>query len=927
MLLATKLFNPAIHAAFVGRPRLLEKLQSGLTCRLTLVAAPAGFGKSTLVSSWLQAQCMPNGWLSLDEADNDPVRFLTYLHAALQSAARELASENSPNASTALPSLTSLPSMAALLQRTPPPSTEMLITALINDLAALPARCVLVLDDYHQIHTQSIHEALIFLLENAPPTFHLILISRADPPFPLARWRVRREINEIRADDLRFQVEEAATLLNSHMGLALTPRQIEELERRTEGWIAALQLAILSMQNRDDLAGFIDSFRGSHHFVLDYLTDEVLHKQPVSRRDFLLRTSILERFGAPLCAALLAANDAVNPDLIQRAQTELEALDQANLFVIALDDERRWYRYHHLFAEFLRKRLADQLPPAEQQTLYQRAAIWCDRQGQDEEAIRYALQSEDSTLIVTLIGKYVQIAMGRSELHKILHWFEALSRAGIALTPRFKIWRAWAMLFSGEPEKLAALISELETLAEDSLPGSDLAKRGITGNLAALRGWLALFRGKPAQTVDLVALALEALPPDELYIRGNCYLNLGYAQLMLGNLRGAVQSLREGLAIAESSGHLITAVFARTYLANAQAQQGDLYAAERGYQHAIAQTSEAHQHDSAATGIAYIGLSQLLREWHRLDESAALIERACEMLQQSRNDAMLNEALSAKARTQVALGQIEAALATLDQSNEIARASGQTMQPAISSAHRAWIHLRFGDAEVAYRWAAEQTPPQPHSLALDGYRTALLLGGIWGIESPAQAQRACEMLRWVWENAKANGYAGVMLQVTLLQAVACQTAGELEMALSHLTDALTQAESQGYIYQFVSIGAPMQQLLAQALQRGLFPDYVCNLLAAFPSSEPPIPAIAAPETLETGDSARPPQPLFEPLSERELEVLALLAQGCSNAEIAERLIITVGTTKRHVSNIFGKLGVGSRTQAVAYGREVGLLDN
>ncbi|MEZ4664817.1 MAG: LuxR C-terminal-related transcriptional regulator, partial [Caldilineaceae bacterium] len=833
-------------------------------------------------------------WLSLDEGDNDLVCFLSYLQAALQQIAPELGASLTP-----------------LLQANPLPPPAAMMTALINDLVKAPARTLLVLDDYHHVHSQAVHEALTFLLENGPPHFHLVLISRADPPLPLARWRVRRELTEVRAADLRFTTDEAAALLNEQMGLTLSADQIAELEKRTEGWIAALQLATLSMQDRDDLASFITSFSGSHHFVLDYLTDEVLQKQPAPRRAFLLRTALLDRFCAPLCAALLPAQNGGAAEQIGHMQQMLEELEQANLFVIRLDDERHWYRYHHLFGEFLRKRLDDELPLAERQELYGRAALWFDAQEQDDEAIQYALHSGDQCLIADLIQKYVQISMGRSELHKILRWLAAMRQAGIELTPRVKSWHAWAMLFSGETEKLAALIADLEKAA--TIDSTDA--REIRGNLAALRGWQALFRGQPAETVRLVTQALADFPADELYIRGVTYLNLGYAYLMQGKLASAVESLREGMKLGERSGNLITEVFARTYLANAQRQQGDLQAAERGYRRAIAQATEHHQLYSPATAVAYIGLSELLREWHQLDEAAALIERACELLQQSRNDTMLNEALSARARTQAALGQFDAALATLAQSDEIALSVGQTMQSEINNATRAWIHLRFGAANFAYRWAAQQRPPDPNSLALDGYRTALALGAIWSVESPTQAQRALEILDGVKDVAQANGYVGIVLQITLQQAIARQTCGEQERALTHLADALAQAEPQGYIHQFVSIGAPMQQLLTQALRRNLHADYVRKLLAAFPTDERPTTAPALMPQL---------QPLIEPLSERELEVLALLVDGCSNQEIAQRLVIAVGTAKRHLNNIYGKLGVGSRTQAVAQAREIGL---
>lgn len=916
MLLATKCFTPTLRTAFVARPRLLAKLDASLTCRLILVAAPAGFGKSTVVSHWLQSQRAArveqkdqrretgfrHGWLSLDEGDNDPARFFAYLAMALQKVAPQFA--------------TSLPS---LLQTTPLPPLETMMTLLVNDLAGLTLAqgevAVLVLDDYHLIENGALHEAVTFLLEHCPPHFHLMLNSRSDPPLPLARWRVRRELAEIRADDLRFTQEEAAHFFNETMALSLSTAQIRELGRRTEGWAAALQLATVSIHGRTDIDDFIASFSGSHHFVLDYLTDEVLENQPPERRAFMLRTAILKRFSAPLCAALLTdvTDDGKKMPAVATVQRLLEELEQANLFVIRLDDERRWYRYHHLFAEFLRKRLHDEVSVSAIQQLYRQAALWCDREQLDEEAIDYALQSSDSALTTHLVEKYLQIAMGRSELHKILRWFDALQQNGFALTARFRLWYCWAMLFSGQTDKLPPLLDDLASIAAET----SIEAQTIAGNIAALQGWLTLFAGRHKESMALAQQALEELPSEERYIRSISYLNLGYAYQLEGNLSEAIQGYRAALTHGEVSGNLITAVFARTYLANAYRQQGDLFGAEQAYRQAIAQATEDHQLYSPATGVAYIGLSELLREWYRLDEAAALIEHAITLLEQSRNEAVLAQALPAQARTQLAQGKITEALATLQRCDEIARSIGQVQQPENNDVLRTWIHLRYGDAKEAYRWAAAQPLPELTEMAVDSYRIGLALGAIWGRESASKAKEALALLAPLREATEANGYAGATLHATILQAVACQTLGDDDGALAYLEQALTQAEPEGYIAQFVSVGPPMQKLLQVLAARGRHRAYIHKLLGYF---------VATQESVASSNQATlDEQPLIEPLSERELEVLELLAEGCSNAEIAKRLIITVGTVKRHVSNIYGKLGVGSRTQAVAYAREIGLL--
>ncbi|MEM7133691.1 MAG: LuxR C-terminal-related transcriptional regulator [Chloroflexota bacterium] len=887
------------------RPRLLEKLDAGLASRLTLVAAPAGFGKSTLVSHWLQTRQNSNlSWLSLDEGDSDPVRFFGYLIMALQRVAPNLGDSLNP-----------------LLQATPLPPSDVLMTALINDLAAVELtdpqnQCLLILDDYHLINNPSIHEAVTFLVENSPPRFHLLLLSRIDPPLPLSRWRVRRQLTEIRVDDLRFTAAECALLLNEQLGLVLTLEQIEELAGRTEGWAAALQLATISMQDRDDLAEFIASFSGSHHFVLDYLTDEVLDKQPVPRREFFMRTAILERFCAPLCAAVLTNEDGNNAPSENHMQEMLESLEQSNLFITRLDDERHWYRYHHLFAEFLRKRLYDFLPHEECQALYREAAIWCDVQGHDNEAIHYALQSGDETLVLTLAEKYILLSTRQGEMHRALGWLEAIEDAGIELSLLLQIRSAWALLFSSQIEKLMVQLAALESRPSSS---KEEARR-IAGNLSAIHGWLAIFRGDIDRSAKLTAEALERLPVTDLAARGTSFLNLGNANLLLGKLQGAIEGFTGALTTSQQSGALITESFARTYLTRTLFHQGKLHAAEEGYRRIIDQVNAQRQNYSQVAGVAYWGLSELLLERHQLDEAADSVEHAIELFEQMRNSAMLILTLPTKARIQIALGNVEMARDALQNWDKVTLLMGRTQAPESHHALRTYIDLHSGNKAAAYRWAAAQTPPEQTRLdqpvwRLDSYQSYLALCAIWSVESPNQAKRALALLAQTKETAQHNGFFGIALQALIHQAVAWQTLDDQESALAYLEEALVKAEPAGYLYSFVSIGAPMQRLLSHVSQRDVSAPFVEKLFVAFAPYKP----------IQSTRVTSLQQPLIEPLSERELEVLALLADGCSNAQIAEKLIITVGTTKRHVSNIFGKLGVGSRTQAIALSRELGLI--
>ncbi|MEM7028556.1 MAG: LuxR C-terminal-related transcriptional regulator [Chloroflexota bacterium] len=893
-ILATKLYIPAPRAKIVGRPHLIERLNAGIQGKLTLISAPAGFGKTTLISEWISSLGHSVVWLSLDERDRDPTRFLTYLVAALQTIQPEIGK-----------------TVMGMLQSPQPPPIETLLTSLLNEISTLSDKLMLVLDDYHVLDAEPIDEAMRFLLEHLPPQLQLIITTRTDPNLPLARYRARGQLTEIRRTDLSFSPTETTEFLNQTMGLNLSGDDIIALETHTEGWVAGLQMAALALQgqsakSRKDNATFIRDFGGRHRFVLDYLVEEVLQNQPNDVQHFLLQTAILERLSGPLCDAVTGQKN---------GQAMLARLERHNLFVVPLDDERNWFRYHHLFAESLSKRLPEQFDLSEQQYFYRQATLWCDKQGLDNETIRYALQSGDEALTLAVAEKYVRISLHRSELNRILHWLQALAEAGIALTLPLQILSAWTMLFSGQIEKLMSQLTLLESLSA-SPEGADRT----VGNVLAIRGWLALFRGDFDQTAKLTSQALEKLPTTDLPVRGNCFLNLGNANLRLGNLKAAIEGFTAALTTSQQSGAMITEVFARTYLATAMFHQGKLHAAEEGYRQVINLAVEHHQQYSPATAVAYLGLSELLREWYHLDKAAELIEQAITLFQQTQNGPMLIQALPAQVHIQIALGNLDAAQDTLNRSAEVMRRMGHTQTPESHAAHQAYLDLLNGNQAAAYQWAGSQTPPDQTMFdepvwTRDHYHHILTLGAIWSIENSTQAKRALALLIQTKETAQRNGFFGIALEAILLQAVAWQTMGDQETALTHLETALAYAEPEGYVYSFVKVRTPMQRLLRLALRRNLFPPFVQQLLATFPPDQP---------TQSLGIT-HISQSLAEPLSERELEVLALLADGYSNAQIAEELIITVGTTKRHVSNIFGKLRVGSRTQAVAQGREIGLI--
>ena len=890
MLYQTKLFVPPSDDNWVARPHLIAKLNDALPCKMVLVSAPAGYGKTTFVTGWInQIQQNKNiaCWVSLDKEDSDPNQFFRYLAAAIEP----------------LPSVQT--SLSQSLQSNQAIPAKNLIQRFIGDVTTVSSDFFLVLDDYHRLDSDEIDIALSSLLDYMPSQMTLVLTSRIDPGFPISRLRARRDIVEIRAEDLRFTAEEAAEFFEQTMGLILDSSHLNALEEKTEGWISGLQMAALSLQNRSATgsAEFVSQFSGSHRYVLDFLAEEVLMGQPNEIREFLLRTSILDRLSGPLCDAITGRGN---------GQQVLETLERSNLFVIPLDHERHWYRYHHLFADFLRNRLVEQMSPDDRQNLYQQASTWCDAQQFGPEAINYALKSADTQLVLMAAENYLLKKLLRDELSQILYWTKTVSDSGVPLSPAMQIMESWALLFSSQMHSLTAKLDALE-----SLPDPASGSPNIKGNLLAMHSWLAMFQSDFERSLELTSQALDLLSTTgvDLWTRSNSLLNLGNAKFGLGDLDGAVESFTAALEAAQRSGTIITEMFARTYLADALVDRGQLRDAEERYRQAIEVAKIKDKPYSSTIGVSYLGLGRLLLTWHRVDEAAKLIEQALELFKLTQIDTMLFLTLRAKASVKLASGNLDEALKVLAESEKEFLKMGSSKPRARFVYLRAQINRLMGNESANHQWAAEQLPldataEQNPVWRLDQYYHNLCLANVWATQDPSQAKRALHLLTQTRAMAEQKGYFNFALQAKISQAVAWQTIGDEDRALNFLAEALADGEPEGHIYIFVKEGGLLQRLLRLALRRKLYPDFVRRLLAAFPAESSVAPTH---------------QPLVDPLSERELEVLALLAEGDSNAEIAEKLVITVGTTKRHVSNILGKLSVSSRTQAVASGREMGLI--
>ncbi len=983
-LLATKLYAPPARPDLVARPRLFERLTAGLSDKLTLIAAPAGFGKTTLVSAWIAE--MVNGkrqtandhaeldeasvpftgsvvpfivaWVSLDARDNDSTRFFCYVSAALNTLAPG-------SGDTAL----------ALLQAPQPPPLEAIVTTLLNALSAtLPQDqagnpAVLVLDDYHTIEAPAIHHALATLLEHLPPQLHFILATRADPPLPLARLRASRQLTELRAADLRFSLEEAATLLTEVMGLPLSAADIAALEARTEGWIAGLQLAALAMRDRSDLAGFIGAFTGSNRFVMRYLAEEVFGRQPLHLQTFLLHTAVLERMCGPLCDAILGlipdqgpgADDqdstqarasvanvdqqpaplVSGPSSESYSQLILDQLSRANLFVISLDDERLWYRYHHLFAEVLRHRLMSGASTTAIMALHRQAAQWFERQGLVAEAIQHTLSARDVERAAVLIEQ-VGPSMGtQGQVYTVLGWLNALPDQVIRAHPVLCIIHAAMLMYTNHLPDALDRLSDAERCVGADAPADQA--RGILGQTAALRGNIARFVGDRASCIRLARQALELLPETEVFAHAGPLMRIGrvgalvdatYDFLVSGDATADVeQRVRAVITTARAGMSLFATLRSINLLARLQIMQGRLRAAAATY----AEVAEVVPGQSAFRTLVnsaayYVGMGELLHEWNDLDSAERYLAQGIELVRGALTvDAhVTTRGFLALARLQQARGDFPGAAATLDECVNLARRRNFVADlSARMAAAQAQLWLAQDNLAAARRWAARSGLHTDDELTYPREAEYLTLARLLialGQDDPAgqTLQDALRLLDRLLIAAEAGARMRSVIEILILRTLALRAQTDLAGALAALERALSLAESEGYIRSFVDEGAPMADLLREASARGITPAYVARLLAAFGKDE-------GGRMKDEAPSARPhpssfiPQPLAESLSERELEILQLIADGFSNQAIADRLVIALSTVKRHINNIYGKLAVQSRTQALMRARELKLL--
>ena len=948
-LLTTKLYISPVRPELVSRPRLIEGLNAGLHRKLTLVSAPAGFGKTTLLSEWINSgvrsrqyevgieqgrtneicptpySLLPTprfAWLSLDEGDNDLARFLAYFIAALQTieARQEPAGNIGKGALSAL-------------QSPQPPPTEAILTALINEIAAIPDRIVLVLDDYHLIEAQPIHDALTFLLRHLPPQMHLVIATRDDPHLPLARLRARGQLTELRATDLRFTSSEAAEFLNQVMGLNLSAEDIAALETRTEGWIAGLQLAAISMQGHKDASSLIKSFTGSHRFVLDYLVEEVLQQQSESVQTFLLRTSILDRLCGPLCDAVLRrgageqgnAGEFSPSPLLPRTSTPLhldpsasgqetlEYLERANLFIVPLDNERRWYRYHHLFADLLRQRLHQSTASSTGDEgrgvaeLHIRASVWYENNGLEIESLHHAATANDVERAARLVEGEGMPLHFRGAVTPVLNWLESLPTTVLDARPSLWVTYASALSMTGQMTGVEEKLQSAEAALQGAEPvpsaveGPDDKTRNLIGHIAAIRALLAAVQHQVETIIAQSRRALEYLHPDNLPVRTATIWKMGIAYHLQGDRAAASRAYTEAISISQASGNFIINISATTGLGNVQESENQLYLAAETYRRVLQLVGDP---PLPVASEAYLGLARIFYEWNDVDAAQQHGQQSVQLARQFENTDRFVPYEVFLARLKLAQGDVAGAAAILAKAGQFVRQHNFVHRIPEVAAAQVLTLLHQGNLAAAAHLA------EKHELPISQARVHLAQG------DTSTALAALGPLR---RQVEAKGWEDERLKVMVLQAVAHHAHGEKDKAAQLLGDALALAEPGGFIRIFVDEGAPMAQLLREAAARGMMPDYTGKLLAAFEAEE------QKSEDKSHLPPAPPSPPLIEPLSQRELKVLQLIAQGLSNREISERLFLALSTVKGHNRNIFGKLEVQRRTEAVARARELGLL--
>jgi LuxR family transcriptional regulator, maltose regulon positive regulatory protein len=874
-LLPTKFYLPPAPASFVPRPQLFEKLDEALAHRLTLVSSPAGAGKTALVSTWAHAarkKGVAIGWLSLDASDNNPARFLECIIAGLE------------EEGTVIDTDPVSPQHKGQVQ------IKEVLNLFIWGLANLQRELILILDDYHHIQDKEVHAALDYLLKHAPPCLHFILLTRSDPPLELARLRVAGQLIELRMNHLRFSVQEASDFMKKFAGITLTESDAASLTARTEGWIAGLQMAGISLRGQQDVSAFIAAFAGSHRFVFDYLLEQVLNQQDLEIREFLLKTSVLERLSAPLCDAVTGTAGA--------ARRSLDTLERANLFLTPLDDERVWYRYHHLFSDLL-KLVLEQAYPGLAVELHSRACRWFEEQGKIPEAFQHALAADDIELAARLVSANVLALVEQAELLPILSRMDSTPRGQREANPWLEVAHAWALAYTGQMERGNVAL----TLAEKHLKALPAHERSrITGHISAVRAYAAWVNGSQQEAVELAETAARLLPVDEIAIRALNLTTMGNALTQYNASPRAAEVLEQAVMLARQAGQSHVHMLAASSLSYAYIQLGRLYKAHEALQDAI-EIAETHQQRTGqpltAAACVYAELASILGEWGEIGPAIRAARKGLALSELwGQADAIVLCLLNLINALSLAKDK-EAGIKAIQRSRRLA----QKVSPwfVLNVDHleaRFWLDMN--DIPQADRTIREAVGPLPATL-----EARLLVKQ----NRPDKALTLLDQASPEFQHV----HSFEIVRLGAVQSLALfQKRGETG-ALAALEPALELAQVENQVMTFVREGEAMERLLHLARRKSICPDFTQKLLSVFEAQRKPRPTPAA-------------EPLIEALSERELEVLGLLNGPLSTPEIARQLILSTNTVRTHIKNIYGKLGVHGRSGAVRRARELGLLE-
>jgi len=904
-LLETKLYIPTPPQALVQRLRLIERLNEGMKGKLVLISAPAGFGKTTLLSDWIQQSKMPVAWFSVDKGNNDPVHFLNYIIAGLQTVDSSIGKA----ARNLMKSLQLLPIQSILIN-------------IINDVVSIKEDFILVLDDYHLVDTQQVHNLITFLLDQLPQQMHLIIATRSDPPLPLSRFRSQNQLIEIRAADLIFTTDETSLFLNEKLSLGLSENDIALLESRTEGWIAGLQLAALSLKGRKNKSSFINAFKGVDRYIVDYLVEEVLTRQSERIQNFLLQTSILDRLSGPLCDAVTQQTD---------SQEMLSALEKANLFIFPLDNERHWFRYHHLFADLLHQRLrqkhSEHIPE-----LHHRAYDWYLRNELKYEAVDHLIAAQDFDRATHLIKEIAEIDWDRGRESKLFEWFKILPEEKICSSPQLCIFHARELLESGYREEAERRLQEAEGMLESvvekaseeskgkSAPRPNIDKVDLQGRIAVIRAWMASYRGDIPKIIQYARLALKSLRKEDLMWRSVAATSLGFAHGWSGDgdLIKAHLAFSEAKDISETAGNIYMYLLASHSLYVIEMMQGQLKKNIEKFQNLIQLSEESGMSRIGIAGSNYGALGYLFCEINQFEEGIPLIKKGIRIAELGQDTITLVGGYFNLIRALYYKRDFASAQGIIQKIKKIAE--DFALPPWMThtlEACQALIWLITGNLNAATQWVKERGLSIDDELSQRQEAEHAVLARI--LIKQDRLDEADHLLKRLIENAKACTHNRTIIEMRLLKALTFYKKNEIDSALDELKQALALAEPEGFIQTFVIEGQPMAELLEKILGEkkktaakekfSFSRAYAKKLLLVFKASKPPKKDLG----------------LAEPLSQRELEVLHLIAAGLTNQEIAQKLFISLNTVRSHTKNINTKINVHNRTQAVARAKELGLL--